>query len=67
MTPVCKECPHYLVKGIEFRPNKWRYQHKCLHPQAMQKECRYGKLGETKGFESNRKTCPRWCPLRVRK
>lgn len=67
MTPVCKGCTHYAVKGIEIKENKWRYQHRCLHPQAQHKECGYGKLGVTKGFEVKRKTCPRWCPLKLKR
>lgn len=67
MTPVCKGCTHYAVTGIEIKENKWRYQHRCLHPQAQHKECGYGKLGVTKGFEVKRKTCPRWCPLKLKR
>ena len=67
MTPVCKGCAHYAVKATEIKETKWRYQHSCLHPQARYKECGFGKLGVTRGFETNRKTSPRWCPLRLRK
>jgi len=56
-----------MAKAVEIKENKYRYQHLCIHPKAKHIECRYGKLGVTKGFVPKRKTCPRWCPLRSEK
>ena len=46
------------------REGKWRYCHKCLHPLAAGRECKFGQLGISKGFDIKRKTSPRWCPLK---
>ena len=58
---ICKECEHYNVTAVQVK-NKWRYRHKCLHPSANGRECKFGQLGISKGFDIKRKTVPRWCP-----
>ena len=60
---ICKECEHYNVTAVQVK-NKWRYRHKCLHPLAAGRECKFGQLGISKGFDIKRKTAPRWCPLK---
>lgn len=64
MIPTCKGCPHHFVRATMYQQNKWRYLHQCDHQNVHGSDCSNGVLGITRGFETKRKTSPRWCPLR---